>query len=49
MKKKKNTNKEEKGMKNSCLYRVLSVGWELKKKQKQKQNKWKGIIKTLEK
>jgi len=39
-KKKKNTNKEEKGMKNSCLYRVLSVGWELKKK-KQKQNKWK--------
>jgi len=40
MQKKKNTNKEEKGMKNSCLYRVLSVGWELKKK-KQKQNKWK--------
>jgi len=31
MQKKKNTNKEEKGMKNSCLYRVLGVGWELKK------------------
>jgi hypothetical protein len=29
---KKKTNKEEKGTKNSCLYRVLSVGWELKKK-----------------
>jgi hypothetical protein len=30
-KKKKDTNREEKGMKNSYLYRVLSVGRELKK------------------
>jgi hypothetical protein len=31
-------------MKNSYLYRVLSVGRELKKKQ----NKWKRIVKTPE-
>jgi hypothetical protein len=30
-KKKRDTNREEKGMKNSYLYRVLSVGRELKK------------------
>ena len=44
--KQKNTNKEEKWMKNSYIYGVLSVGQELKKKSKrEKQNKWKGIVK----
>jgi len=31
-------------MKKSYLYGMLSVGWELRKKEKQ--NKWKGIVKT---
>ena len=39
---KKSTNKEEKGMKNSYLHSLLSVGWELNKKEK---NKLKGIVK----
>ena len=39
---KKITNKEEKRMKNSYLYGLLSVDWELNKKEK---NKLKGIVK----
>ena len=39
---KKITNKEEKRMKNSYLYGLFSVGWELNKKEK---NKLKGIVK----